>query len=193
VSDEPALVIATPGAEPIAPNGFAAAVLLDAWALLGRPDVRAAEETLRRWMAAAALVRPASDSGHVVVVGDAGFASVQALVRWDPATFAAAELADRVAVGLPPARRMAVLHGSPDEVRDLLDRAQLPPGTEQLGPVPSPRRRSAPSNEQIQVVLRSARKDGLKLAKALAVAQGERSVRKVGEWVTVQIDPVGWG
>ena len=43
----PALVVATPGAEPLARYG--AALLLDAAALLARPDLRAAEEALRRW------------------------------------------------------------------------------------------------------------------------------------------------
>jgi primosomal protein N' (replication factor Y) len=42
VPAEPALVIATPGAEPVAPDGYAAALLLDGWALLGRPSLRAA-------------------------------------------------------------------------------------------------------------------------------------------------------
>ena len=55
----PAVVVATPGAEPRAAGGYAAALLLDGWALLGRPSLRAAEEALRRWLNAAALVRPA--------------------------------------------------------------------------------------------------------------------------------------
>ncbi|EUA09043.1 putative primosome assembly protein PriA [Mycobacterium xenopi 4042] len=38
-------------------------MLVDAWALLGRQDLRAAEDTLRRWMAAAALVRSRRDGG----------------------------------------------------------------------------------------------------------------------------------
>jgi primosomal protein N' (replication factor Y) len=83
------LVISTPGAEPIAPEGYGAALLLDGWALLSRADLRAGEETLRRWMAAAALVRP---GGTVVVGADAGVTAVQALVRWDPAGYAAREL-----------------------------------------------------------------------------------------------------
>ena len=68
VPAEPALVIATPGAEPVAPGGYAAALLLDGWALLGRPSLRAAEEAMRRWLNAAALVRPA---GPVVVLAEA--------------------------------------------------------------------------------------------------------------------------
>ena len=54
----PALVVATPGAEPVAEGGYGAALLLDGWALLGRADLRAGEEALRRWLNAAALVRP---------------------------------------------------------------------------------------------------------------------------------------
>ena len=56
----------------MADGGYAAALLLDGWALLGRPDLRAAEETLRRWLAAAALVRPAPAGGRVVVLADVG-------------------------------------------------------------------------------------------------------------------------
>jgi primosomal protein N' (replication factor Y) len=44
----PALVVATPGAESVAPDGDGAALLPDGWALLSRPDLRAAEEALRR-------------------------------------------------------------------------------------------------------------------------------------------------
>ena len=79
-------MVATPGAEPAADGGYAAALLLDAQALLGRADLRAGEEALRRWMNAAALVRPRSDGGIVVVLADAALPAVQALIRWDPVT-----------------------------------------------------------------------------------------------------------
>ncbi|MGH3525334.1 MAG: primosome assembly protein PriA, partial [Mycobacterium sp.] len=77
----PELVIATPGAEPYAPGGYGAALLLDSWALLGRQDLRAAEDTLRRWMAAAALVRARGDGGVVAVVAESSIPAVQALIR----------------------------------------------------------------------------------------------------------------
>ncbi|HHU11325.1 MAG TPA: primosome assembly protein PriA, partial [Intrasporangiaceae bacterium] len=59
VPAEPAVVIATPGAEPVAADGYAAALLLDAWALLDRPSIDAGAEALRRWLGAAGLVRGA--------------------------------------------------------------------------------------------------------------------------------------
>ena len=116
-----ALVIATPGAEPVADGGYGAAVLLDGWALLGRADLRAGEEALRRWLNAAALVRPAAQGGRVVVLADSSLRPVQALIRWDPAGHAERELAERVAVGFPPAVTFAELVGAPAAVAELLD------------------------------------------------------------------------
>lgn len=197
VSDDVALVVATPGAEPFAPSGYTAALLLDAWALLGRADLRAAEEALRRWMSAAALVRGAAEQGSVIVVADAGIPAVQSLVRWDPAAFADAELLDREHAGLPPARRIAVLEGAQADVDDLLARAVLPEETDRLGPIPlATARGGAPdAPPHVRVVLRSRPRSNA-LAAAIFAAQGERSVRKDRKdaaWVTVRIDPVGWG
>ena len=133
VPAEPALVIATPGAEPVAPEGYAAALLLDGWALLGRPSLRAAEEALRRWLNAAALVRP---GGPVVVLAEATLPAVQALIRWDPVTFSERELAERAVLGFPPAVRMASVTGPPEAVADFVGTAGLPDRAEILGPIP---------------------------------------------------------
>ena len=132
VSAEPALVIATPGAEPVAAGGYAAALLLDGWALLGRPSLRAAEETLRRWLNAAALARPGAP---VVVLADAALPAVQALIRWDPVTFSEREVAERTQLGFPPAVRMAAVTGSASAVADFVASARLPALAEVLGPV----------------------------------------------------------
>jgi primosomal protein N' (replication factor Y) len=135
VPDAPAVVIATPGAEPIAAGGYGAALLLDGSAMLGRPDLRAAEETLRRWMAAAALVRPAAAGGRVIIGTDASVPVVQALIRWDPDGHAAAELAARRELGFPPAVAMASIEGDEQAVLTAVDRLVVPPGGEILGPV----------------------------------------------------------
>ena len=63
------------------PGGYGAALLLDSWAMLGRQDLRAAEDTLRRWMAAAAQVRSRGDGGVVAVVAESAIPTVQALIR----------------------------------------------------------------------------------------------------------------
>src|SRR5699024_7095690 len=66
VDARPRLVIATPGAEPPAAGGYRAAILLDAALLTNRPELDAGVEALRRWLRAAALVRP---DGTVMVLG----------------------------------------------------------------------------------------------------------------------------
>jgi primosomal protein N' (replication factor Y) len=187
LSDVPAgaaLVVATPGAEPVAGGGYGAALLLDAWVLLSRSDLRAAEETRRRWMNAAALVR---SDGQVVVVADAGIPSVQALVRWDPAGAAARELAERAEVGFPPAVRMAVLSGDGAAVADLLSSAELPDGAEVIGPVSVPGRGADGPGER--VLVRTPRAAGVELAAALRTAAALRSARKEPQPVRIELDP----
>jgi primosomal protein N' (replication factor Y) len=181
VDAAPALVVATPGAEPVAEGGYGAALLLDGWALLSRPDLRAGEETLRRWLNAAALVRP----GCAVVVGaDAGVPAVQALVRWDPAGAAARELADRAELRFPPAARMAAVTGPPAAVAELLDAATFPPAAEVIGPVPA-------GNDLERVLVRVPRPAGLELAAALKAAAAARSARRSAEPVKTVIDARG--
>ncbi|HET8640300.1 MAG TPA: primosomal protein N' [Pseudonocardiaceae bacterium] len=182
VAAGPALVVATPGAEPLAENGYGAALLLDSWALLGRLDLRASEETLRRWLTAAALVRPAASGGRVVVVADAALAPVQALVRWDPAWHAATELAARTELGFPPAVRMAAVDGTPQAVADLLAAARLPEHADILGPVPL-------DDDTERALVRVPRTAGKTLAAALAAAQGVRVARKEPDPVRIQLDP----
>lgn len=179
VSSRPALVVATPGAEPVADGGYAAALLLDGWALLARADLRAGEEALRRWLNAVALVRPGSP---VVVMAEPAVRPVQALIRWDPWWHAERELADRHRLRLPPAVRMAALDGTPSAVRDLLDLAELPVGAEVLGPVPM-------SDGRVRALVRVDRRTGPALALALRRAQGVRSARKSPDPVRVDIDP----
>ena len=198
VPAEPALVVSTPGAEPVADGGYGAALLLDAWALLGRQDLRAAEDTLRRWMAAAALVRPGVDGGVVAVVAEAAIATVQALIRWDPVGHAEAELDGRGEVGLPPAVHMAAVDGTAAAVSALLRTAQLPGAAETLGPVdlpPGARRPPGlePSAEVSRMLVRVPRDGGLELAAALRRATAVLSARRDEEPSRIQIDPLHIG
>lgn len=190
------VVVATVGAEPLVPGGYGVALLLDGWALLGRADLRAGEDTLRRWMGAAALVRP---RGQVIVMAEPSLPTVQALVRWDPVNHAAAELDARAEVGFPPAIRLAAVDGTTDSIAELLDAATLPDGTEILGPVPLPPTARKPFSgndspaEVERMLLRVARSDGAPLARALTAAQAVRSTHRSDAPLRVQIDPVDIG
>lgn len=180
VPDRPAIVVATPGAEPVADGGYGAVVILDAWLALGRADLRAPEEAVRRWFNAAALVRP---GGRVLIVGDPAAAAVQALVRWDPVGFADREAAARAAVRLPPASRLATLSGTPGAVADAVTILRLPEPADLLGPVP------VPASDRVQMVVRVPATAGAALADALSELQRLRSARKLDP-VRVQLDPL---
>jgi primosomal protein N' (replication factor Y) len=196
VDDRPALVLATPGAEPVAAGGYAAAVLLDGWMLLSRPDLRAGEEAVRRWLAAAALVRGKAAGGRVVVVAPGELRAVQALVRWAPRWHAEHELDERGALHLPPAGRMAALTGSAAAVADLLAALELPTGAEVLGPVAVigrvPGQPGAAETGE-RMLVRVPRQLGAELAVALKAALAGRSARKAPGTVRVELDPVVLG
>ena len=179
VPDRPAIVVATPGAEPVAEGGYAAVVVLDTWLALARPDLRTEEEALRRWCGAAGLVAP---GGSVVVVGDPSLPVIQALVRWDPAGFAQRETAARAEAHLPPASRLATLTGEPGAVDDALTLLDRPPGTEVLGPVEV-------DDGLSRVVVRVPRAHGAALSRALGEVQRVRSARKL-DAVRIRVDPV---
>jgi primosomal protein N' (replication factor Y) len=182
----PSVVVATPGAEPLVTAGddsrgagYGAVLLLDGWALLSRPDLRAAEECLRRWMNAVALAHP---DARVVVGADAAVATVQALIRWDAPGAAARELAERTELAFPPATRMAALTGAPDAVHELLAAAELPQGAQLIGPTPA-------GKDAERMLVRAPRAAGAALAAALRTAGAARSARKAPDPVRLVLDP----
>jgi primosomal protein N' (replication factor Y) len=185
VDARPAIVIATPGAEPTAPGGFAAAVILDTWLTLSMSGLRATEEAVRRWFTVAARVRSSDQGGQVVAVGAAAAGSLQALVRWDPAGFAARELADRRSARLSPAVRMATITAAPDVLTEALAALELPSHVGVLGPVDLGAGLS-------RLVLRTDKRRGAALSRSLRQLQAGRSSRKLPA-VRVQVDPYDLG
>ncbi|MFT8394913.1 primosomal protein N' [Propionibacterium sp.] len=189
VGTSPALVVATPGAEPRPEQGYAAAVLLDAAIMLGRSDLRAAEESLRRWLAAVALVRSGEEGGTICMVGPSQDRAVQALVRMDPAGFAERELQDRAEAGFPPAVTMLVADGTRGALESFESAAQWPPDAQELGFTPIPA--TEPGQDELwRVMVRAPRSRGSALAEAGKHALAVRTAHKKPGSVRLQIDPV---
>lgn len=136
VRDRPALVVSTPGVEPAAEHGYAAALLLDGDAQLAREGLDVPRRVLARWFRAASLVRPRAEQGAVVVTA-ADPELTGALVRWDPAGYARRELYRRLELNLPPAVRMLSITGQPSEANALLREISLPAGLDWVGPAPA--------------------------------------------------------
>lgn len=186
VPDEPALVVATPGAEPVCEGaGYAAALLLDGWALLGRAEFRAAEDALRRWVGAGALLRPGAPA---VILADPGVPAVQALLRWDPTGHSEREAAERGALRFPPAVKIAAIDGTRQAVAGLLAdlrESGLPAAADVLGPVAW---RLPDGTTGERALVRVAREQSAGLATALRTAQRSRSARRA-EVARVEFDP----
>ncbi len=116
VSDRPALVIATRGAEPVAAGGYRAILLLDGERMLARESLRVAEDCLRWWSNAIALGAPGAPA---ILVGVGG-ALATALSTWRLAAYARGELSDRRRLRFPPALRVATVTGDAASVEKSL-------------------------------------------------------------------------
>jgi len=167
----PALVVATPGSEPIVTGGYAAVVILDGRSQLLRQGMRAAEDAVHRWFSAAMLASPGA---HVVVTAEHGLAPVQALVRWDAAWFARRELGERRSAGLPPWTRFAVLRGPSPDLEHVASTVEVRHRV--LGPVDD------------RLMLVADRSDGLALAGELRALTATRAARGAAP-VRVSLDP----
>ena len=136
----PALVVATPGAEPVAKDGYAAVLLLDGDRMMAREGLRTGEEVLNRWMGAAHLARGRDSAdgrpggGTVVVAGEPG-EPMRALVRFDAAAYAEAELDERRALGLPPAVRTAMVKGPAATADKFMEALEVGDEVRRHGPV----------------------------------------------------------
>ena len=177
VPAEPALVVATPGAEPRAIGGYRAVVLLDARA--ASPTLSAGEQLVRRWFGAGRLIQT---GGHVCVVADPAAPEVQALLRWDSRWFAQRELEQRASVGLPPVTKVAEVTGPPAGVAQVERSISVPHRS--LGPV------EIDDGRSVRTYLVVPRSVGSTLTQELSTILRTASVRESSvRDVRVRMDP----
>ncbi|MFD0867210.1 hypothetical protein ACFQ06_15525, partial [Tessaracoccus lubricantis] len=181
IPDEPAIVVATPGAEPAAPSGYAGVLVLDTEVTLSRVSLRAAEEAVRRWSNAAAMARRPVDGGSVLLVGSATHPAVQAMLRADLAGFASRELADRADAGLTPGVKMARIVGDADALREFLDNDDWA-GVDILGP-------TEVGTERWAALLRTPVEGARDLTRRVKSAAAIRSARKERGQLSIHVDP----
>ncbi len=110
-------VVATPGAIPAAPGGYAFAIVVDAGALVG-PGLDGEQDAVRQLLAVAAHTRARSEGGAVNVVGLLPDAVVRCVSTWTPDAWAADAYAERASLALPPVRRVVEVAGGADTLRE---------------------------------------------------------------------------
>ena len=99
ISSDPAVVISTPGVEPIAEIGYSAVVVLQVDRFLSSSSTNGVERAYSNFFAAGALI---SDVGVIALVSDDGSPITSALTTWNPATISKREIEQRIALQLPP-------------------------------------------------------------------------------------------
>ena len=203
VSSKPRLVIATPGAEPVAKGGYAAAVILDSRFLQG--DGLGSETRLIRLVTRiASRVRPRREAGHLMLAGGADPGLVAAVGAWALGDFASLLLQERRHLRLPPTAAWFSITGTKEGIRHFLalarselERAPIAPsgseaeqdillaggvgtlsaGVETLGPVPAKRQNEITVYLRCEAPHRAALGERIGTAHRIHTASGEASLR----------------
>lgn len=187
ITNEPALVICTPGAEPIVEDGFySAAVILDAELTLRRIDLRAEEEAFRRWNYVVSLVAP--EDGRVVVVADEGKPLMQSLIRHDSIGFAQRELDLRASANMPPAQGLIEIRCDEGLWLAELENVKLPPQARVLGPVKTHESNPAIPNERVLITY--PRSIAPEVAKEIRTVIARRTASKAKGKFHAKVDPI---
>jgi primosomal protein N' (replication factor Y) (superfamily II helicase) len=175
VGNEPALVISTPGVEPIADSGYAGVFILQVDRFLSSSATNGVERAYSSFFAAAALVR---DSGVIALVHDDGTPIVSALTTWNPATISKREIEHRNSLQLPPITSAVLVMADSAElvrVKSALD------GAKQKGRAPSSLRVYGPttsSSDGMKLTLLVDPSDLLDLVSLLREINKRRAISK---------------
>ena len=138
VQDKPSLVLSTPGAAPIAENGYAAVAILDAFSYFAHDDLRANERAAEMFFETSALIRP---KGAVLLALDDTHPIISCLERWNPVVIVKRELTSRSEINFPPFQASAVLTVPTAQatsvaagIQKAISDGRIPDSTRVLGP-----------------------------------------------------------
>ena len=185
VESKPSLVLATPGAQPDIPGGYAAVVILDGMRFFSHTDINGQERARELIFETASLIQ---EKGRVLLVLDEVHPIVPALARWNVAPLLKRELAERDELQLPPYVASAVL------VMDTVTAPQILSGLKKAlaeGRIPSSTRIYGPTvlpKSQAKIVLHVSHDQWPELGKVLHELQRKRSISKK-DLLTLRINP----
>jgi primosomal protein N' (replication factor Y) len=134
IEENNSIIVATPGAEPKTPNGYSAAILLDAYLLLGVPSLAASEEAIRKWLHLFTLLKPESAGGKVFITSESTNRVVQALIKHDPNWLINNEQELRTETKLHPSVTTISLKGDLKEINQLLETFNKDASISVMGP-----------------------------------------------------------
>ena len=175
VSDEHCIVVATPGASPIAERGYSAVVILNALSFFSHDDLAAGERARELLFETSALVRA---DGQVLIAIDDSHPVVAALTQWSPATMIQRELRERAELNLAPFAASAYLRVPTKEatqlatgLRSAISSGRLNSAISILGPVEL-------EDFESKIVLQYAHEYSEEVAQFLRELQRKRGIAK---------------
>jgi primosomal protein N' (replication factor Y) len=169
--------------------------VLDADALIRRPEWSASESAYHALAEMAAWAGPASEGGRLVVhCSDPGHHAVQAVVRADHRFFVERELAQRAELSYPPFSELVRAAASGPRAAEVLERVAgvcRAAGAAVLGPVPTPpgtrrARRAAPERAGPDLELLAKCEDATAVARQLRVILRDAPA---GTRLSIDVDP----
>ncbi len=185
VGDEPAIVVATPGAQPRTTGGYSAVLILEGLRFLADSQLRAMESAREIFFSTVAMSAPDTTS---VVVLDESNPLIGELNRWSIGRLARAELADRLATKLPPYYRQVLFQGEAREILRLSEGfvqmqsdLRLPVEVEIIGPIEK-------SGGEAALLLTAPLDESAELIEVVAQVNRRRSVAKK-KALSLRIDP----
>jgi primosomal protein N' (replication factor Y) len=179
------IVVATPGAIPVAPNGYAAIVVLECDRLFSQIDLRATERAREVIFNAGGLL---AAGGDIFLVISRGHPILSALSSWKPSLITRKELHEREEIGFPPFVRALTLDIESSEATSLLRALKSAQQTQRL---PSTTRILGPSQLTTgtsRFLLLSPLNEGESLISLIHEFQRKRSASKK-RMTIIRIDP----
>ena len=180
ISSEPAIVIATPGCEPVCQDGYSAIVLLDGKSIFNRPFLRSEEEARYRWLNALTLLRP---DGQIYLSLPDSHPEVQALLQSIPLKSSRTELENRKSLSFPPYARFIEIQSASKEINLIAEQFRREDSIkcEVLGPTQIDKFES-------KIILRVSIADSAKLGEIVYDLKRYRSAKAMSA-LRVQVDP----
>lgn len=185
VESKPALVLSTPGAQPLVDGGYAAVVVLDATRFFSHTDLNTQERARELLFETSSLIRK---TGKVLIVIDEAHPITSAIARWNVAPLLKREIADREELKLPPTVASAVIATdavtAPQIVsglRKAISDSRLPESARIYGPTVIPK-------DLAKIVIHGAHQEWRQIAEVLHELQRRRSIAKK-DLLTIRIDP----
>ena len=185
IEAKPALVLATPGAQPQVEGVYAAVVILEGLRFFAHTDLRTQERARELFLETSSLISP---EGSVLLVIDDSHPIVSAIARWNIAPLLKRELSERLELKLPPSVFSVVLvmdQAISMQIANGLKKAaaegRIPPSSCIYGPTEI-------SKGQVKIVIHADKKDASALTDSMHELQRRRSIAKK-ELFTLRVEP----